>query len=152
MDAIEKRVWELFEAARALYNATIGDPDVTIRCQSVASRDAVAAAGERLRLALLNQGRASIMADHPQVVSPAAVGAHEVHPEAVDVGLDLAEPGEGEGAVAADALEHEACVRPDGDGEATADHIRGEGLKGASAIHDLARSRAARANHQGEGA
>lgn len=150
MDAIEKRVWELFEAARALYNATIGDPDVTIRCQSGASRDAVAAAGERLRLALLNQGRASIMADHPQVVSPAAVGAHEVHPEAVDVGLDLAEPGEG--AVAADALEHGAGVRPDGDGEATADHIWGEGLKGASAIQDLARARAARANHQGEGA
>ncbi len=150
MDAIQKRARELFEAARGLYNATIGDPSVTIRCQSGAARDAVAAAGERLRLALLDQRPAVIPADDLQVVTSSAPGAHEVQPEAVDVGLDLVESGERD--VAADALEHEAGVRPEGDGETTADPIPVEGLRRASAIHEPARSRAARANHQGEGA
>ncbi|WP_414498473.1 hypothetical protein [Stenotrophomonas maltophilia] len=119
MNAIEKRSRDLFEAARGLYNATIGDPAVTIRCQSGAARDAVAAAGERLRLALLNQHPALIPADDLQVVTSSAPGAHEVQPEAVDVGLDLAEPGED--AVAGHALEHVSDVRPEGDGLATAD-------------------------------
>ncbi len=121
MDAIEKRALELFEASRGLYNATIGDPAVTIRCQSGAARDAVAAAGERLRLALLDQRPALIPADDQQVVTSSAPGAHEVQPEAVDVGLDLAEPGER--LAAADALEHDPGIRPEGDGQATADHV-----------------------------
>ena len=62
-----------------------------IRCPSAASRDAVAAAGERLRLALLDQRSTLIPADDLQVVTSPASGAHEVQPEAVDVGLDLAE-------------------------------------------------------------
>lgn len=121
MDAIEKRAQELFAAAKALYNATIGDPAVTIRCQSGASRDAVAAAGERLRLALLDQGHTSAAANHAQVIPPSAAGAHEVKAKAVDVGLDSVEPGER--FAAADALEHGAGVRPEGDGQATADHV-----------------------------
>lgn len=120
MNEIEKRARELFEAARGLYNATIGDPAVTIRCESAASRDAVAAAGARLRLALLDQRPTLIPADDLQVVTSSAAGAYEVQPEAVDVGLDLAESGEP--LAAADALEHEAGVRPGGDGQATADH------------------------------
>ncbi|MBH1555814.1 hypothetical protein I5U56_06470 [Stenotrophomonas maltophilia] len=70
--------------------------------------------------ALLDQRSVLITADDPQVVSPPAAGAHEVQPEAVDVGLDLTEPGERLAAV--DALEHDPGVRPGGDGEATADH------------------------------
>ncbi|HEL7612254.1 TPA: hypothetical protein ACKP7M_000556 [Stenotrophomonas maltophilia] len=120
MDAIEKRARELFAAAKALYNATIGDPSVTIRCQSGASRDAVAAAGERLRLALLDQDHTSAAANHAHVIPPSAAGAHEVQAKAVDVGLDSVEPGER--FAAADALEHGAGVRPEGDGQATADH------------------------------
>lgn len=126
MNAIEKRARELFEAARGLYNATIGDPAVTIRCESSSSRDDVAAAGERLRIALLDHRPALIPADHPQVVSPAAVGTHEVHTEAVDVGLDLAEACERRAAADAreewSAGEHWIGVRPEGDGQATADH------------------------------
>ncbi|HDS1228104.1 TPA: hypothetical protein QEF71_002268 [Stenotrophomonas maltophilia] len=124
MKNIEKRARELFEAARGLYNATIGDPSVTIRCESAASRDAVAAAGERLRLTLLDQRPALIPADGLQVVTSSAPGAHEVHPEAVDVGLDLAEPRER--LMAADALEHRAGVLPEGDGAATDDHVEDE--------------------------
>ncbi|WP_414553708.1 hypothetical protein [Stenotrophomonas forensis] len=119
MDAIEKRALELFDAARGFYNATIADPAVTIRCQSCAVRDAVAAAGERLRLPLLDQRPALIPADDLQVVTSSAPGAHEVQPEAVDVGLDLAELGKD--AVAGDALEHVSEVRQEGDGQATAD-------------------------------
>lgn len=109
---------ELLAAARDFYNATVADPSVIIRCESAASRDAVTTAGERLRLALLGQHPALIPTDDLQVVAASAPGAHEVHPEAVDVGLDLAEPGEG--AVAADALEHGSGVRPEHDGEVTA--------------------------------
>ncbi|HEL5400092.1 TPA: hypothetical protein ACOEQZ_001254 [Stenotrophomonas maltophilia] len=111
---------ELLVAARDFYNATVADPAVIIRCQSAASRDSVATAGERLRLALLDQSLASVMASHPQLVPPAAAWAHEVQPEAVNGGLDLGEPGES--LMAADALKHEAGVRPEGDGQATADH------------------------------
>jgi len=109
---------ELLSAARDFYNATFADPAVTIRCQSAASRDAVTAAGERLRLALLDQRPIFITADNPQVVATPTGGAHEVQPEAVDVGLDLAEPGER--LAAADALEHGLGVRPEHDGEVTA--------------------------------
>lgn len=105
------------------------------------------AAGER---ELVDQRSALIPAHDVKVVAASASGAHEVQPEVVDVGLDLVESGERD--VAADALEHEAGVRPNGDGEATADHLPVEGLKRASAINEPARSRAARANHQGEGA
>ncbi len=99
---------------------------------------------------LFDQRTVFIPADDLQVVTASASGAHEVQPKAVDIGLDLVESGERD--VAADALEHEAGVRPSGDGEATADHFPVEGLKRASAIHEPARSRPARANHQGEGA
>ncbi|WP_165931106.1 hypothetical protein [Stenotrophomonas sp. ATCM1_4] len=70
------------------------------------------------RAALLNQHRVAIVADSPQVVPSPALGAHEVHPEAVDVGLDLGEAGER--LVAADALEHASGVRQNCDGSATA--------------------------------
>ncbi|HHA2922765.1 TPA: hypothetical protein ACOFDN_001108 [Stenotrophomonas maltophilia] len=109
---------ELLSAARDFYNATVADPAVTIRCQSAAARDAVTASGERLRLALLDQGRTSVMADHSQVVAPTAAGTGEVQPEAVDSGLGLAEPCER--LAAADALEHAPGVRPKHDGEVTA--------------------------------
>lgn len=109
---------ELLAAARDFYNATVADPAVTIRCQSPASRDSVTAAGERLRLALLDQGCTSVMADHPQFVAPAAAGTREVQPEAVDGGLDLAEPGERH--AAADALEHASGIGPEHDDEVTA--------------------------------
>lgn len=109
---------ELLSAAKDFYNATVADPAVTIRCQSAASRDAVTAAGERLRLALLDQRPIPVAADNLQVVAPSANGAHEVQPEAVDVGLYLVEPGER--LAAANALEHAPGVRPEHDGEVTA--------------------------------
>ncbi len=121
MNAIEKRSRELYEAARGFYNATIGDPEVTIRCKSGEARDVVTAAANRCFLALLDQRTSLVAADNLQVVAAPAHGAHEVQPEAVDVGLDLAEPGER--LLAADALEHGAGVRPEGDGQATANHV-----------------------------
>lgn len=90
-----------------------------IRRPLAASRDAFTAAGERLRLALLDQGNTPILADHSQVVAPAAAGAREVQPEAVDVGLDLPEPSER--LAAADALEHGPGIRAEHDEEVT-DH------------------------------
>ncbi|WP_159054975.1 hypothetical protein [Stenotrophomonas maltophilia] len=109
---------ELLAAARDFYNATVADPAVTIRCQSAAARDVVTAAGERLRLALLDQGRTSVTAGHSQVVAPAAAGTHEMQPQAVDGGLDLVESGEH--LMAANALEHGPGVRPEHDGRVTA--------------------------------
>ncbi|WP_153855828.1 hypothetical protein [Stenotrophomonas sp. MH181796] len=109
---------EMLSVARDFYNATVADPAVTIRCQSAAARDAVTAAGERLRLALLDQRSVFITTDNLQVVATPAGGAHEVQPEAVDVGLYLVEPGEH--LAAANALEHGSGVRPEHDGEVTA--------------------------------
>lgn len=67
---------------------------------------------------LLNQHGVAIVAYSPQVVPPPALGAHEVHPEAVHAGFDLGEAGER--LVAADALEHASGVRQNCDGSATA--------------------------------
>ncbi|MDH0071617.1 hypothetical protein N5D13_06090 [Stenotrophomonas maltophilia] len=108
---------ELLAAAKDFYNATVADPSVIIRCESAASRDAVTSAGERLRLALLDQRPAFIPADDHQVVTSSAAGAHEVQPEVVNVGLDLAESGKR--LTAADALEHGPGVRPEHDDEVT---------------------------------
>ena len=113
----EKQARELHEAARNFYNATVGDPAVTIRCQSGPARDAVTAAGARLRLALLNQHGFTFMADGSQVIPTPAPGAHEVHPKAVDVGLNLTEPGER--LLAADALEHADGLPPAHDRQVT---------------------------------
>ncbi len=110
---------QLLTAAMDFYNATVADPAVTIRCQSAAARDAVTASGERLRLALLDQGRTSVTAGHAQDVAPAAAGTHEMQAQAVDGGLDLLESGEH--LMAANALEHGPGVRPEHDGEVT-DH------------------------------
>lgn len=76
------------------------------------------AAGER---ELVDQRSVLIPADDVKFVAASASGAHEVQPEAVDVGLDLVQSGERD--VAADALEHGAGVRPEGDGQATANHV-----------------------------
>lgn len=67
---------------------------------------------------LLNQRGVAVVPNGPQVVPPAALGAHEVHPEAVHAGIDLGEAGES--LVAADALEHASGVRQNCDGSATA--------------------------------
>ncbi|HHA2690821.1 TPA: hypothetical protein ACOEPG_002800 [Stenotrophomonas maltophilia] len=120
MDAIEKRVRELHAAAKAFYNATVGDPSVTIRCQSSLARNAVTAFGERVRLALLDKDLARIVAHGTEVVAAATGGAHEVHSDVIDGRLDLPKPGER--LLAADALEHGAGVLAGGDGQATADH------------------------------
>lgn len=44
---------ELHDAAKAFYNITIADATVIVRAGSMAKRDAIAAAGERLRAAIL---------------------------------------------------------------------------------------------------
>ncbi|KRG71791.1 hypothetical protein ABB27_02605 [Stenotrophomonas terrae] len=67
---------------------------------------------------LLDQRRVSVVANGSQVVPPPALWAHEVHPEAVDSGLDIGKAGER--LVAADALEHASGVRQNCDGSATA--------------------------------
>lgn len=69
-------------------------------------------------LDLHNQHGVAVVANGPKVVPPPALGAHEVHPEAVHTGLDLGEAGER--LLAADALEHTASVSTDCDGSATA--------------------------------
>ena len=69
-------------------------------------------------LDLHNQHGVAVVADSSQVVPPPALGAHEMHPEAVDVGLDLGKSGER--LLAADALEHGRSVSPDREGFATA--------------------------------
>lgn len=67
---------------------------------------------------LLDKHCLAVVANGPQVVPPPALGAHEVHPEAIDAGLDLSKAGER--CVAADALEHAASVGAECDGSATA--------------------------------
>lgn len=75
---------------------------------SVAQCNPVAVACARLRLALLDQETASVVADGFQPIPPTALRANEVHPEAIDVRLDLAETGEN--LLAANALEHAGDV------------------------------------------
>ncbi len=77
---------------------------------SVARCNPVAVACARLRLALLDQETASVVTDGLEPIAPTALRADEVHTEAVDAGLDLAEPGEG--LLAANALEHADGVPP----------------------------------------
>lgn len=77
---------------------------------SVAGWNPVAVACARVRLALLDQKTTVVAADGLQPVPPTALRTHEVHPEAVDVRLNLAEAVKG--LVAADALEHAVGVRP----------------------------------------
>lgn len=52
-----QRVGELREAARQFHNLTQGDPEVIIRPPSAEKRDAIAAAGERLRAALTSPAK-----------------------------------------------------------------------------------------------
>lgn len=66
---------------------------------------------------LLNQRDAAIPTDGSKVVAPPALGAHKVHPDAVDTGLDVGEAGEH--LVAAHALEHAPLVCQDCDGWTT---------------------------------
>lgn len=70
------------------------------------------------RAALLNQHGVAVVANCLEVVPPAALGAHEVHPETVDAGLDLGKSGEC--LLAADALEHAVSVSAECDRSATA--------------------------------
>jgi hypothetical protein len=153
MNEIEKRARELYEAARDSYNTTVANPAVTIRCQSAVAREAVAVSTERLRLKLLNQGAVVVVPDRAQFVAPAALRAHEVHPEAIDCRRGLIEPSEC--FLAADAREHEAGVRPQGDREATAGHPRRRGIDDADmqeARKTVLALRAAPAVHQQSGA
>ncbi|MFE6056985.1 hypothetical protein ACFQ6N_40135 [Kitasatospora sp. NPDC056446] len=124
MDAIEKRARELYEAARGLYNATIADPEVIVRCNSGEGRVAVTAAADRCFRALNDFHACTVSADDLQVVAASADGANEVHSEAVDRGQHLVEPREGLAAV--NALEHGAGLRLGGDGGVAADHIADE--------------------------
>jgi hypothetical protein len=71
---------------------------------SIAGWNPVGVAGARLWLALLDQKTTAVGADGLQPVPPTALRTHEVHPEAVDIRLDLAETGEH--LLAANALEH----------------------------------------------
>lgn len=77
---------------------------------SVARCNPVAVACARLRLALFDQETASVVADGFQPIPPAALRANEVHPEAVDVRVDLAEADESFSA--ANALEHSEVLPP----------------------------------------
>lgn len=110
MADIEQQARELREAARAFYNTVAIKAVVCNLSRSVIGWDAVTAAGARLRLALLDQDRLSIMADGLQPIPMAALRAHEVHSEVVKGGLDLAEASEG--LLAANALEHGDDVHP----------------------------------------
>lgn len=62
---------------------------------------------------LLDQQSVAVVADHSQTIASAAIGAHEVHPEVVDVRLQAGEIGEL--SVATDALVHAPGVRQDDD-------------------------------------
>lgn len=117
MADIERQASELREAARSFYNTVAIKAVVCDLSGSVIGWDAVTAAGERLRLALLNQYEIAIVTDGLQPIPPAALRAHEVQPEAVDARLDLAEPGER--LLAADALEHVTGVLPSRDAPVT---------------------------------
>lgn len=109
---------ELHAAAEDFYNTVATQAAANELQKSVPSWGLVVTAGARLHLALLNQNGVTVVADSSQVVPPPALGAHEVHPEAVDVGLDLGKSGER--LLAADALEHGRSVSPDREGFATA--------------------------------
>lgn len=134
MDAIEKRARELLAAQYR--KASISDDfvscciegDAMLTWQERMAVDAIRAAlllGRPVHL-LDQDGASRIEADHPQIVSPAAAGTHEVHPEAVDVGLDFAESRERRTTANAgeqwSAGEHWIGVRPEDDGQATAIH------------------------------
>ena len=108
---------ELRAAARDFYNTVAIMAVVCDLSSLVIGWDPVVAAGARLRLALLNQDGNAVVADSLKPTTAAALGANEVHPEAVDVGLDLAEPGKRH--AAADALEHSRCVLMQDDNHAT---------------------------------
>lgn len=95
---------ELVQAAESFYNAVAIHAVVSGLDDSGIGWHGVTAAGARLRLALLDQQAASIVTDGLQSIPPTALRANEVHPEAVDIRLDLAEAGEG--LLAANALEH----------------------------------------------
>lgn len=113
---------ELYEAARAFYN-TISTIAVVIdlKASLPESWKLVESTGRRLCVALLNQRGVAVVPNGSQVVPPATLGAHEVHPEAVDSGFDLGEAGKRH--VAADALEHASGVRGQCDGSATAPEV-----------------------------
>lgn len=72
---------------------------------------------ENDRIALLDQRRTSIIADHLKVVASSAARADEMQPKAVDGSLDLVESGEC--LTAANALEHGSGVRPKHDVKVT---------------------------------
>lgn len=113
---------ELYEASRAFYN-TISTIAVVLDLKAFLpeSWKLVESTGARLCVALLNQHGVAVVADSSQVVPPPALGAHEVHPEAVHAGIDLGKAGER--LLAADALEHASGVREDCDGSATAQTV-----------------------------
>lgn len=110
---------ELYEASRVFYNtvSTIAAA-VDLKASLPQSWKLVESTGARLHLALLNQHGVAVVANGPQVVPTPASRAHEVHPEAIDAGLDLGKSGES--LLAADALEHAASVSVACDGSATA--------------------------------
>jgi len=142
-----------YRAVDSDYNATVTDPAVAIRSQSAIAREAVTAPAECLRLKLLNQHSIGVAPDGTKIVPPAALGTHEVHAEAVDGRNDLIEPVEY--LLAADAREHEAGVRPQGDREATVGHPRRRGIDAADmqeARETVLALRAAPAMHQQSGA
>jgi hypothetical protein len=101
---------ELHQAAQSFYNAVAIHAVVSGLHHSGIEWHGVTPAGTRLRLALLDQQTASVMADGLQPITPTARWANEVHPEAVDVRLDLAETGKD--LLAANALEHAEGVPP----------------------------------------
>jgi hypothetical protein len=95
---------ELVQAAQSFYNAVAIHAVVIGVDRSGIGWQGVMAAGARLRLALLDQQPASVVADGLQPIAPTALRTNEVHPEAVDVRFDLAEADED--LLAANALEH----------------------------------------------
>lgn len=108
---------ELRAAARDFYNTVAIMAVVCDLSSLVIGWNPVVAAGARLRLALLNQDGTAVVADSLKPIAAAALGANEVHPEAVDGSLDSAEPGER--LAAADALEHSRGVLLGDDSRAT---------------------------------
>lgn len=60
---------ELREAASALYNLTIGDPEVIVRPRSYEKRDAIIAAAARLRAAIEAPEQPTILADYEEVLT-----------------------------------------------------------------------------------
>ncbi|WP_282259700.1 hypothetical protein [Stenotrophomonas sp. PS02301] len=115
----------LSEAAREFYNTVAIKAVVCGLSNLVIGWDEIVAAGARLRLALLDQNATAVMADSLQPIPATTLGANKVHPEAVDVGFDLVEPGEP--LLAADALEHEDGVHPAYDSDMTSEVAMKEG-------------------------